>query len=74
MEQAIIDRVIDYSRFTFVLLILSAYLYAGMLIQLYIRQTTEHTSFIVYLLVLCLLGACFFAMKINRLSHKNDVM
>ncbi|CQR46920.1 hypothetical protein BN1058_01204 [Paraliobacillus sp. PM-2] len=70
MEQAIMNKIADFSRFTFVLLILSAYLYAGMLIQIYSKQTTEHIFFILILLVLCLVGASVFIILINRLNKQ----
>ncbi|MFB1050739.1 YrhC family protein [Paraliobacillus sp. JSM ZJ581] len=71
MEQAIRNKIADYSRFTFILLILSAYLYVGMLIQLYMKQTTEHISFIVSLVAVCLIGAWIFTMRISQLNKQN---
>ncbi len=70
MEKALDCKIEDYSRFTIVLLILSTYLYAGVLIQIFAKHSVEHLTFIFSLLAGCLIAAFVFAILINQLRKQ----
>lgn len=64
-------RINDFQRFLFVLLIMSSYLYAGIVIEAYVRQQTEHLTYLSTLMLICLAGACWFQFLIVR-ERKED--
>ena len=63
-------KIIDYQRFLFMLLIMSSYLYAGIVIQAYVYQQTAHLEYISILTLICLVGAGWFQLLIVKLNKK----
>ncbi|GAA5415582.1 hypothetical protein Pryu01_00613 [Paraliobacillus ryukyuensis] len=67
MQEIVEKKIADYKRFIFVLLILSSYLYAGLLIQVFAHQTLNHIAFILALLAFCLLGSFTLTLRLAKL-------
>ncbi|WP_157967384.1 MULTISPECIES: YrhC family protein [Paraliobacillus] len=63
-------KVRDFQRFLLVLLILSSYLYAGLIIEAYVRQQTEHLTYLITLMLACLGGALWFQTLIIKVRNK----
>ncbi|GGM30997.1 hypothetical protein GCM10011351_16390 [Paraliobacillus quinghaiensis] len=63
-------KIIDYQRFLFMSLIMSCYLYAGIVIQAYVYQQTAHIEYISILTLICLAAAGWFQMLIINLNKK----
>lgn len=71
MEEYKDKKITDYRHYVFVLLILSSYLYAGIVIQTFGKQTMEHVFFISALLLICLAAAFLFVLLLHRLTKQD---
>lgn len=63
-------KIIDFQRFLFILLILSSYLYAGLIIEAHVRQQTDHLPILSTLILACLAGALWFQFLIVRARNE----
>lgn len=63
-------KIIDFQRFLFILLILSSYLYAGLVIEAYVREQTDHLTFLSTLILACLGGALWFQILIVKARNE----